>query len=100
MFNLGPLLLLDDFVKEILASGSTKSYLGKERAEITRLVTNDLNKSAAMDAIGKRIFWNAVFGPGENCVKVKPRYGRSILVLKPQNGEFDTIQSPLFQSFY
>ena len=29
------------------------------------------------------------FGPGENRVKGKPRYRRSILVLKPQNGEFE-----------
>ena len=29
------------------------------------------------------------FGPGKNRVKGKPRYRRSILVLKPQNGEFD-----------
>ena len=28
------------------------------------------------------------FGPGKNRVKGKPRYRRSILVLKPQNGEF------------
>ena len=57
MFNLGPLPLLDNFVKvkEILASGSTKSYLGKERAKISRLVTNDLNKSATMESIEKRI---------------------------------------------
>ena len=30
------------------------------------------------------------FGPGENCVKGKPRYRRSILVLKPKKGEFDS----------
>ena len=60
MFNLWPLLLLDDFVKEILASGSTKSYLGKERAKISRLITNDL-KSAAMDAIDKRIENKSLF---------------------------------------
>jgi hypothetical protein len=28
------------------------------------------------------------FGPGKNRAKGKPRYRRSILVLKPQNGEF------------
>ena len=33
------------------------------------------------------------FGPGENRVKGKPRYRRSILVLKPQNGEFETSKS-------
>jgi len=33
------------------------------------------------------------FGPGENLVKGKPRYRRSILVLKPQNGEFDNPKS-------
>ena len=46
---------LDNFVKEILASESTKSYLRKEQAKISRLVTNDLNKSAAMETIEKRI---------------------------------------------
>ena len=54
-FNLGPLHLLDNFVKEILASDSTKSYLRKEQTKISRLVTNDLNKSAAMETIEKRI---------------------------------------------
>ena len=54
-FNLGPLHLLDNFVKEILASDSTKSYLRTEQAKISRLVTNDLNKSAAMETIEKRI---------------------------------------------
>ena len=39
------------------------------------------------------------FGAGKNHVKGKPHYRRSILVLKPQNGEFE-IQSPLFTSFY
>ena len=29
-----------------------------------------------------------LFGPGKNHVKGKPRYRRSILVIKPQNGEF------------
>ena len=33
------------------------------------------------------------FGPGKNRVKGKPRYRRSILVLKPQNGEFETLKS-------
>ena len=33
------------------------------------------------------------FGPGKNRVKGKPRYRRSILVLKPQNGEFDNPKS-------
>ena len=28
------------------------------------------------------------FGPWENCVKGKPHYRRSILVLKPKNGEY------------
>ena len=50
-FNLGPLHFLDNFVKEILPSDSTKSYLRKERAKISRLVTNDLKKSAAMETI-------------------------------------------------
>ena len=55
LFNLGPLHLLDNFVKEILASDSTKSYLRKEQYKISRIVTNDLNKSAAMETIEKRI---------------------------------------------
>ena len=54
-FNLGPLHLLDNFVKEILASDSTKSYFRKEQAKISRIATNDLNKSAAMETIEKRI---------------------------------------------
>ena len=54
-FNLGPLHLLDNFVKEILASDSSQSYLRKEQAKKRRLVTNDLNKSAAMETIEKRI---------------------------------------------
>ena len=33
------------------------------------------------------------FGPGKNRVEGKPRYRRSILVLKPQNGEFDNPKS-------
>ena len=60
-FNLGPLHLLDNFVKEILASDSTKSYLRKEQYKISRLVTNDLNKSAAMETIEKRIERSLVF---------------------------------------
>ena len=54
-FNLGPLHLLNNFVKEILASDSSQSYLRKEQAKKRRLVTNDLNKSAAMETIEKRI---------------------------------------------
>ena len=53
-FNLGPLHLLDNFFKYIVASDSTKSYLRKEQAKISRLVTNDLNKSA-METIEKSI---------------------------------------------
>ena len=37
------------------------------------------------------------FGPGENRVKGKPCYRRSILVLKPQNGEFDSSKSTFSQ---
>ena len=33
------------------------------------------------------------FGPWDNRVKGKPRYRRSILVLKPQNGEFELPKS-------
>ena len=54
-FNLGPLHLLNNFVKGILASGSTKSCLRKEQAKISRLVTNDLSKSAAKETIEKKI---------------------------------------------
>ena len=54
-FNLGPLHLLDNFFKEILASDSSQSYLRKEQAKKRRLVTNDLNKSAAMETIEKMI---------------------------------------------
>ena len=53
-FNLGTLHLLDNFVKEIVASDSSQSYLRKEQAKKRRLVTNDLNKSAAMGTIEKR----------------------------------------------
>ena len=60
-FNLGPLHLLDNFVKEILASDSSQSYLRKEQAKKRRLVTNDLNKSAAMETIEKRIEKNSRF---------------------------------------
>ena len=59
--NLGPLHLLDNFVKEILASDSTKSYLRKEQYKISRLVTNDLNKSAAMETIEKGLKTSLVF---------------------------------------
>ena len=55
MFNLGPLNLIDNFVKEILVSDSSQSYLRKEQAKTRRLVTNDLNKSATMETIEKRI---------------------------------------------
>ena len=60
-FSLGPLHLLDNFVKEILASDSTKSYLRKEENKISRLVTNDLNNSAAMEIIEKRIEKSLIF---------------------------------------
>ena len=33
------------------------------------------------------------FVPGNNRIKGKPRYRRSILVLKPQNGEFEASKS-------
>ena len=54
-FNLGPLHLLNSFVKEILAFDSTKSYLRKEQDKISRLVSNDLNKRPAIEIIEKRI---------------------------------------------
>ena len=53
--TLGPLHHLDNFVKDILASDSSQSYLRKEQAKKRRLVTNDLNKSAAMESIENRI---------------------------------------------
>ena len=37
--------------------------------------------------------FNTVFWPGKNSVKGKPCYRRSILLLKPQNGEFDNLKS-------
>ena len=39
------------------------------------------------------------FGPGKKRVKGKPRYRRSILVLKPQNGEFESSKSTFPQVF-
>ena len=39
------------------------------------------------------------FGPGKNRVKGKPRYRRSILVLKPPNGEFKSSKSTFSQIF-
>ena len=39
------------------------------------------------------------FGPWKNRVKGKPRYRRSILVLKPQNGEFESSKSTFSQVF-
>jgi hypothetical protein len=60
-FNVGPLQLLDNFVKEILASDSSQSYLRKEQAKTRRLVDNDLNKSAAMETIEKSIEKSLIF---------------------------------------
>jgi len=60
-FNLGPLHLLDNFVKEILASDCTKSSLRKEQDKISRLVTNDWNNSAAMPPIEKGIEKKSIF---------------------------------------
>ena len=37
------------------------------------------------------------FEPGKNRVKGKPRYRRSILVLKPKNGEYVSSKSPFLQ---
>ena len=54
-FNLGPLHFQDNFVKEIQASDSSQSYLRKEQAKTKRLVTNDLNNSAAIETIEKII---------------------------------------------
>ena len=60
-FNLGPLHLLNNFVKEILASDSSQSYLRKEQAKKRRLVTNDLNKSATMETLKKGLKKSRVF---------------------------------------
>ena len=43
--------------------------------------------------------FSAVFGPGKNRVKVKPRYRRSILELKSKNGEYVSSKSPFFPNF-
>ena len=56
-FNLGPLHLLDNFVKEILVSDSSQSYLRREQAK-TRLL--DLNKSATMETFEKVPFSDIV----------------------------------------
>ena len=58
MSNLG---LLDNFVKEILASDSSQFYLRKEQVKTRRLVTNDLNKSAAMVTIEQKDRKKALF---------------------------------------
>ena len=60
-FNLGPLHLLDNFVKEILASDSSQSYLRKEQAKKRRLVTNDLNKSLLWKPLKKGLKKSLVF---------------------------------------
>ena len=60
-FNQVPLHFLDYFFIEIPASDSSQSYLRKEQAKTRRLVTNDLNKSAAMETIEKRIEKKSLF---------------------------------------
>ena len=40
------------------------------------------------------------FGPGKNSVNGKPRYRRSILVLKPKNGEFEFPKSAFWAKLY
>ena len=60
-FNVGPLHLLDNFVKEILASDSSQSYLRKEQAKKRRLVTNDLNKSLLWKPLKKGLKKSLVF---------------------------------------
>ena len=42
------------------------------------------------------------FGPGKNRVKGKPRYRRSILVLRPKNGEYGSPKSTFceIQNFF
>ena len=51
-FNLGPLHLLDNLIEEIFTSESSKTYVRKE-TKISRLITKDLNKSAAVDTFDK-----------------------------------------------
>ena len=54
-----------------------------------RFIFNQLNSKTSTGTPPLTRF----FGPGKNRVKGKPRYRRSILVLKPQNGEFDNPKS-------
>ena len=75
-FNLGPLHLLNKFIKESLPSDSTKSYLRKEQYKINRLVTNDLNKSAAMETIEKRIKTSLVFRHRFGKILLNKKYKR------------------------
>ena len=49
--NLRPLDVLDNFIEEILALDTTKSYLRKQ-TKIERI--NDLNKSAALPSFQKK----------------------------------------------
>ena len=53
--NLPFCLSLDNFVEEIIAPHSNKSYFRNEHAKVSRLATNDLNKSASTETIKKRI---------------------------------------------
>ena len=53
------------------------------------------------------IFWitdslslTRFFGPGKNIVKGKPHYRRSILVLKPKNGEYESSKFTFSLFFY
>ena len=97
-FNLGPLHLLDNFVKEILASESTKSYLRKEKAKISRFVTNDLNKSSAMETIEKRIEKKSLFPNKLFCYwKTNRFFFPSYEFCNFYNGgfRFSTLYSPL-----
>ena len=52
-FNLGPQHLLDSFIDEILALDTTKSYLRKQ-IKVGRIVTQNLNKSAAISSFQKK----------------------------------------------
>ena len=51
--NLEPLHLLDNFIKEILALDTTKSYLRKQ-IKIGRIKTGDLNKLIALASFEKK----------------------------------------------
>ena len=52
-FNLGPLHLLNGLIDEVLALGTTKSYL-RQAIYIGKTVTKDLKKSATIGSFQKK----------------------------------------------